>query len=248
MPNLSGLLESIKIEQAQSWNNFDDLRKHTIQDHPIPFFGQASEARVLTVGVNPSWKEFKNQRWPASLTGDQLEDRFLGYFNNPIVEPHPWFEPWQDALRHIGISYLDGAAHIDLSPRTTKAMRSCPEHRFRAMVEHDVMWFFKLLGYWNQARLLMLAGTVTSRLYMDKFIGEVASSFDYTFQKLEDLPTNQAPAPVRYHILVCGVRRIPVFFCGVSPSSLNPAGLAQRVQEHRDILLRWLERSPNQAL
>src|SRR5436190_1482029 len=66
---------------------------------PIPFFGNALRARVLTVGVNPSGQEFNpDRRWDRITNPEQWQTRLLNYFRIPDVEPWCWFETWSICL------------------------------------------------------------------------------------------------------------------------------------------------------
>jgi hypothetical protein len=88
--------------------------------YPVPFFGDIRRARILTVALNPSWTEFRPARqWLANLDAQALTTRLLHYFDLPFPECHTWFAPWENALLHLGCSYKQDAAHIDLSPYPT---------------------------------------------------------------------------------------------------------------------------------
>ena len=236
MTGLTDLLAAITADHEPSWNNFKDLRAPCQIDHPIPFFGPADEAMVLTVGVNPAWTEFRDRAWPVSMTVGQLEGRLRAYFTSAPVPRHDWFEPWEEALSEIGVCYGAAAAHLDLSPRATRAMRSCPADRFLAMVQEDVRWFFQMLPLCRQVKVILFAGTVRSRVYMNRFVAKIARVHGFD---LRGRPVSRGRAPVDFHTLVGGGRKLPVFFCGVSPSAPDPSGLIERVQEHRAVLAEW---------
>ncbi|WP_041298493.1 hypothetical protein [Ilumatobacter coccineus] len=108
---------------------------------PVVSFGDASTARVATLGINPSWAEFANQKG-VLLTGaerrlatlesvgaasstemndEQVEEVVrdcYGYFQR---RPFGWFSKLEDLIHPgLGASYYDGTAcHLDLSPRAT---------------------------------------------------------------------------------------------------------------------------------
>src|SRR5262245_46012663 len=131
---------------------------------PIPFFGDILNARVLTVGVNPSNCEFHpTRKWDAIKNPPQWERRLLNYFRIPEIPAYRWFETWSMCLELLGLSYARGeAAHADISPRATSPMLSAQtdKREFRAMVEHDVKWVFTLLCNLPKVRLLLVAGPV----------------------------------------------------------------------------------------
>lgn len=88
--------------------------------YAVPFFGDIRRARILTVSLNPSWKEFLSARkWPANLDVPALTTRLLHYFDLPFPDCHTWFVQWEKALLYLGCSYEQDAAHIDLSPCPT---------------------------------------------------------------------------------------------------------------------------------
>ena len=83
--------------------------------YPMPFFGDIRRADVLTMTLNPSWKEFSPARcWPSGLDADALTTRLLHYFDIPHPSPHPFFAYRQPMLNHISRSYRNSVAHVDL--------------------------------------------------------------------------------------------------------------------------------------
>ena len=241
MPELATFVELIRRDHAQSWQGFETLRMPNIPDHPIPFFGEPNVARVLTVGVNPSWEEFTINKWPDELSNEDLEARLRHYFSAPDATPHPWFRHWSDALRHVELSYTNGVAHLDLSPRATRAMKSCPKDTFLGMVAQDIKWFFEILPYCERASVMMLAGCVTNDHYMNEYVKKKASHFGYKLLPMQDKPNTKGDGPVSYHTLVGFNRCLKVFFCGVSPSARRPRILAQRVKENSAHIKEWLK-------
>jgi hypothetical protein len=58
---------------AKTTDRYKRLMRENITTHPIPFFGCLSNARVVTLGLNPSSKEFtKKRNWPEPITSEQL--------------------------------------------------------------------------------------------------------------------------------------------------------------------------------
>jgi hypothetical protein len=140
--------------------------------HPIPFTGNVLDARVLTVGVNPSASEFTSGRVPVKKDALGLEQHLVKYFTRG---GHSWFETWSEALRSLGVSYSDGAAHLDLSPRATKSMSSFKDAEgtklFTQMLEADICKFFELLTHCKSARALLLAGCLPKgKGYVNDFL------------------------------------------------------------------------------
>jgi len=96
--------------------------------YPIPFFGDIRRAEVLTLGLNPAWTEFRDERFwlpntPAPAIAPTLASRLLHYFDLPVPEQHPWFDTCEKALLYIGCSYERNAAHIDVHPFPTNFVR-----------------------------------------------------------------------------------------------------------------------------
>lgn len=103
---------------------------------PVVAFGDISQARVATLGINPSWFEFLDSKReklvdsarrlathqslgvsdlanaPAEVIGKVLAD-CNGYFQrNPYRR---WFDQLEPVLKACGASYYDGTAcHLDL--------------------------------------------------------------------------------------------------------------------------------------
>ena len=102
-------------------DRYGKLMRTGFVTHPIPYFGRLSNAKVVTLGLNPSSKEFtKKRNWPPSISSDDLHDRLSGYFDSVAPPPHKFFESWSGALTHINASYNHDAVHLDLSPRATR--------------------------------------------------------------------------------------------------------------------------------
>lgn len=217
---------------------YASLARPGVRVHPVPYFGGIASARVVTVGVNPSAEEFVGGRWPhARPTPSALRERLDCYFERA---PHPWFRVWDDALGHLSVSYREGAAHLDLSPRATlgfQAFRGEPARRdlFLDMVRGDLPWFGRLLAEQCPAvRLVLFAGGV-GNIYLDEFVARWPTG-PARLEFPEGRPRG-GEAPVRWPSIRVGARRVSAFFCGVSPSSGARAGLlVERVEEHREQL------------
>jgi hypothetical protein len=136
---------------------------------PIPFFGEIETAEVLTVAVNPSSKEFdENRGWSVPMSPEKLTLRLVNYFRQWNPPPHAWFTRLETELRLGGHSYHFDAAHVDLSPRATRAMRTFslnPGH-FLNMVNADARkWFLVLLHQAKSAKILQFdqAGIISAK-------------------------------------------------------------------------------------
>lgn len=209
---------------------------------PIPFFGDIESAEILTVGVNPASSEFDNRRkWPDKMSIEELEFRLRNYFALDFPKPHRWFEKWEKALNILDHSFKCNAAHIDLSPRATIAMRNAPnQSAFIDMIHTDMRLFFQLLTYCKHAKLLVIAGIVTKGLYMNEFIRH--HSQKYGFHLDGDFKRPSGNAKIAYYSLIGNNIKLPVFFCSVSPSAFGSDSdwLVKRVEENKIRLMSYL--------
>jgi hypothetical protein len=218
---------------------FAGFERPGVMTHAVPFFGDVESAQVLTVGVNPSAGEFVGRAWPRTMTPSALAERLTAYFSRAPVPPHPWFAVWSDALASIGVSYVDGAAHLDLSPRATAAMGSHADWQgFARLVEVDARWFFELLPFCRAARALLMAGCVTKRWYINDVIARIAPGYGY---RLTGRAEATGEGRVGFHRLVGPGCDLAVFFCSVSPSGNKRHLLIQRVGSHQTTIKKWLD-------
>lgn len=197
---------------------------------PVPFFGDVLKARVLTVGVNPSDREFNpTRRWTEVTNLAQWQARMLGYFQNEGVPPWVWFETWSICLALLDLCYVGGAAHLDVSPRPTTPMLApvTDQSEFRRMTEHDVRWFFELLNQLPNVQLLLVAGPIPrgdgKKQQLAEFLRESASR--HGAQWVEAKP-------------------LPVFTCKFEPEVHGLYSMVRQVYQHHD-LLRRLAMPPN---
>ena len=234
-------LNQLKAYVKRTDHKYQVNYKKELVTHPIPFFGNIETAKILTVGVNPSNTEFNyDRKWPREMSSNELAERLLDYFSLEFPAPHDWFNKWEEAVKILGQSYQNGSvAHLDLSPRATMPMKQVSDKKkFLDMVENDIEWFFKLLPLCKNAKLLLVAGSVTKKYYINELIQEFAGN--YGFDLLFKFKRG-GEAPTFIHKLKGGNVNLPVFFCGVSPSFPQKSHLlVQRVNEKKEKLISYL--------
>lgn len=214
---------------------------------PIPMFGRLEEAHVLTVGVNPSCGEFDVRRkWDGIENEEQQVERLTRYFEHPTVKPHRWFDEWRDALKSVDAAYEPRrkflAAHIDLSPRATEMMSKLDEGLFLEMLQYDLVHFQDAILRAKRVKLVMMAGAVSKGQCMNQFLRQRLQSTATRIRLLGEFDpfSKKGQGKVCYHRLVLPRGNIPVFFCSSSPSS-GAKLLANRVEEHKEVLLSYLK-------
>ncbi len=142
----------------QTDGRFASLYRQNHPVIPIPFFGEIETAEIATVAVNPSSKEFDGERgWGFQMTHEKLAVRLVNYFRQWNPPPHAWFTRLETKLRLEGHSYHFNTAHIDLSPRATRSMRSfkLQPGKFLNMVNADARkWFLVLLRLAKRLRVI----------------------------------------------------------------------------------------------
>jgi hypothetical protein len=226
---------------AQQYNSLTNSRYESLLDcslncHPICCFGDPDQARAITVGVNPSKGEFDPVNgWPSTITHIELARRCREYFRGRVA--HSWFAPWTEALGHLGVSYATGSAvHVDLSPRATRSISDLKEAReqelFLQMIGSDLWIFFGTLQLCQNAKLILMAGSVTGKYYINEFLQRFAFSYGYSLDGAFSRSASRGKGKVAFHTLSGGGRKIDVFFCSTSPSDRNKTVLPQRVREH----------------
>ena len=237
MRELTQYLSNVVTDVTRTAENAAPFARPGVTTHPIPFFGDPTAATVLTVGVNPSAREFIRRSWPDHMSVGELQARLVGYFNRRDAPPHRWFSTWSEALRKLPASYQSGAAHLDLSARPTAAMSSIADWQaFARLVEADVRWFFKLLPLCKNAKVLLMAGCVTKRWYMHDFIARVAPCYEYNLTGNAD---STGEGRVGFLRLRGSAIDLPVFFCSVSPSGNKRRLLVERVADHAPTISKW---------
>jgi hypothetical protein len=127
------------------------------------------------------------------------------------------------------------AAHVDVSPRPTTPMLDAETGpvEFRAMVEHDVKWFFQLLDQLPQVQLLLVAGPVPrengQKQQLADFIREQARRHGAKWSGGQPLP----------RLATAGhPNGIPVFVCPYEPKVDGLYAMVRQVYRNRAILRR----------
>jgi hypothetical protein len=220
----------------QSHSKFSEVTGDDLGTTPIPFFGDIEKAEILTVGVNPSTSEFKeNRNWKkTNVTAEYLEARLRNYFRLSDPRFHHWFSPWEDSLKILNDhSYANRAAHLDFSPRATSTIPTDEPSResFLEMVRSDLPLFFETILLCRSAKVLLLAGSVTKRYYMNEFLKEEAPRWGFELQG--DFQRQPGGNMHWRHELVSktGALRMPVFFFSRGPA--HPKILPQLVSKRR---------------
>ena len=97
---------------------------------------------------------------------------------------------------------------------------------FWSMVESDIEWFFKLLPFCKKAKVLLIAGSISSskrRLYLSEFIERYAPK--YGFELIGNINAlRKIPGRGKsdfYKLRGKSFTPRTVFFCGSSPSDPN---------------------------
>lgn len=116
-PELVRHVAKIQRRAKRAKQTCQSILRENVPFHPIPFFGNVSAAKIITIGLNPSSGEFEPWRcWPEKLDEQELALRLVGYFRHAHPRPHPWFAELQEALSIVNCSYTLAAAHVDASP------------------------------------------------------------------------------------------------------------------------------------
>lgn len=239
---LGSVIEAINTTACAHVANFSP----NTPQHAAPWFGRVDVAAYATVGLNPAPKEFQQGRWPATaLPLRDHRNRLLDYFVNPTVPYYKsWFDAWERALQCIGHSYFSDAVHLDLSPRATVPVSSVPDRRqFIEMLVADIRWFYALLARMTQIQGLLVAGSswgITKNgkigaVHLDRILRETAPTYGFA---LSGGKTRQRYGTkiATYTLSRPGGDRIPVFFCGASPSSNSAEDLVKAVCDGTSLL------------
>jgi len=237
--------EALRIVVETS-EQYQALMPTGAQHPPLPFFGSLEQARVITFGLNPSAGEFSAGRgWPVSMAAAALAERMENYFVAEHPSPHPWFRPWSTVLSMLGTSYSSDAAHVDLSPRATKAasqFRSEPlRSLFVSMLVTDAKIWIEALRRAPSCSLVIAAGSATndSSGYINEFIRD---RLPQTGVRLLGPWRRQRGAgqTASHRIGLPGGREIPLFFCSTGPTMNGGATLVSACRANLDVLKQFL--------
>ncbi len=211
----------VEAQVEASWHRFADLRPPE-PTYSIPFFGRIDRATLVTVGANPSSKEFaKGRGWRPNMSPQEIADRLLNYFAGNCTPYHPWFSGW---FRPLGLApeQLEEYVHLDLSPRATRSMSSCNPDTFLDMVRVDIEYFFEALSRCRSVKLLVPAGSASNRKYVLEAIAESGPSFGW--RVLPRVRRNELAGCARHYCLQSpDGTAINVIAFGSSPSARNAA-------------------------
>jgi hypothetical protein len=97
---------------------------------PVISFGDFTSAKIATLGINPSAKEFMSGGKLLVGENKRLSDEELGTYNPTDIwfkckyyfrgNPYwSWFNHLEELLLQVGASYKTNACHLDLSPWAT---------------------------------------------------------------------------------------------------------------------------------
>lgn len=211
------------------------LNEKYAQPWAIPFFGRITEARVLTVGLNPAASEFRDSRWDSVNTADRAAERLLNYFDC-ATEPHEWFATWEAALNWLDASYYGTrvhlAAHVDIWPRGTRTASEFGEEDLLPCIEADLWCLLSTLEQSQNCTLILMAGSVTQDYYLNLFLQDYLPKDRAELKGSFNPYAQPGPGKNVFHTLRVGSREWPVFFCSTSPSSEQPKTLIDTVQKY----------------
>lgn len=238
------LVTRTSLHVTNTAERYDALMPSDRPPYPIPFFGRLATARILTLGLNPSAKEFATSRlWPTQMQADTLAERLVGYFDSNDPPPHQWFKEWSNALEGIGSSYRTNAAHIDLSPRATRSAsqfrREPLKSVFLDMLRNDSLIWIAALRAAPEAVCILAAGSASNKHYINEFIRDELREVELAGEWRRGRGSGQSAL---HTLLLPGGREIPLFFCSTGPSARNASVLSHTVCSNSDNLRRVVRR------
>jgi len=107
------------------------------------------------------------------------------------------------------------------------------------MVERDLWVFFGTLELCSKAKLVMMAGSVTGKYYLNEFLQRFAPDYGYRLDGAFNRLEQPGRAKISSHYLSGEDRKLKVFFCSSSPSDPKGTLLPQRIKENGKDLKIW---------
>ena len=172
---------------------------------PVPFFGDYRTAKIVTLSINPSSKEFPTERTRLthlSTIGyetdffqhekrindqvdiEQVHEGMLNYFKSDH-----WYEKWfkmPEKALNVGLSasYFDNkeqfpikAFHTDLSPWATKQWKDLDRNTRNSMIAENRTFLQWLISFERYEVILILGSGTTKELpFRNEVIDEIPSS------------------------------------------------------------------------
>lgn len=233
---LESIVADAQARSAEVRRNFAHLLPPASEPwHPIPFFGPLTEARALTVAMNPSADEFRGRSWPHVLGAPQLTTRLRTYFTGAPAPAHPWFDAAGRALLPIGLRYGGDLAHVDVVCRATRTIGRGDGHDFLSLASQEDELFFRSLESAGNAKLAVLTGSLTGRYYLHEYVARRGPVFGW---HLSPKPRRVPGGPFSaFHTLTKAGRRIHVFFTSASANRRGgPAEYERLLLAGRDAL------------
>jgi hypothetical protein len=209
---------------------------------PVVCFGDVEQAKVATLGLNPSDKEYLDNNGDE-LSGDQrrfetvksleiesldgasdeaiqkVYQRCIRYFeNNPYSR---WFDELDEILNGIGASYYDGSAvHLDLVQwATPEKWGNLSAGEKEALLESDVPFLREQLDRGDYRQLLL-----NGRQVMDEF----SDQFDTSLSVVEKVDRSSSTSKVE----ICqGTLPMGTEVIGWSTNLQSTWGLANETKE-----------------
>jgi len=212
-------LEQLLVSRIMTPNPRDSFVVE--RSFPITYFGRLDTAKVVTIGINPSVREFCDQRKPAQIligskkrvldresigiadrdiptTADAVKvvDSYSDYFDTG--RHLDWFDKMQKwALEPLGVSYLRGnVAHLDLVQwATSPVWRQLPAEIKSKLIEADSPFLEDQLRIAKPNLILFNGGTVVATMRESGYFRETETGV---------IP---GAAPFKYFIGECGDAR-----------------------------------------
>ncbi|MBA4149199.1 MAG: hypothetical protein H0X66_13880 [Verrucomicrobia bacterium] len=109
------------------------------------------------------------------------------------------------------------------------------------MVERDLWTFFATLDLCQNAKLVLIAGSVTGKYYINEFLQRFAPEHGYSLDGAFNRLHQTGSGKTVKHFLTNEKKRLPLFFCSSSPSATDKRLLPQRIGKHAAALKQGME-------